>query len=137
MYTIYTLLVLFFQTCFDWFYKGQDDLDSETQSQMFTSKVLKLEPNRLTMKGTVTKGEVSFTGHIPQVTITGHCFIDSQVNQVISLQSKTAVWTRIRASRHFWSCLFIGSTVTFFSYFMQVLIASKNFWRKSTPMIIV
>ena len=27
--------------------------------------------------------EVSFTSHIPQVMITGHCFIDSQVNQVI------------------------------------------------------
>ena len=76
--------MLFFQTCFDWFYKGQDDLDSETQSQMFTSKVLKLEPNRLTMKGTLTKREVSFTGHIPQVTMTGHCFINSQVNQVIN-----------------------------------------------------
>lgn len=39
------------ETCFDWFNKGQRDLEADTQAQMFTSKVLKLEPSRLTMKG--------------------------------------------------------------------------------------
>ena len=44
-------LLLFVQTCFDWFYKGQCDLEADTQSQMFTGKVLKLDPSRLTMRG--------------------------------------------------------------------------------------
>ena len=39
------------KTCFDWFKKGQLDLEPDTQSQMFANKVLKLEPGRLTMKG--------------------------------------------------------------------------------------
>lgn len=39
------------ETCFDWFRKGQLDLEPDTQSQMFANKVLKLEPGRLTMKG--------------------------------------------------------------------------------------
>lgn len=41
------------QTCFDWFFKGQCDLEPDTQSQMFTGKVLKLDPSKLTMKGTL------------------------------------------------------------------------------------
>ena len=44
-------LLLCFQTCFDWFYKGQCDLEADTQSQMFTGKVLKLDPSRLSMRG--------------------------------------------------------------------------------------
>ena len=51
----YCLLFVFFflslKTCFDWFRKGQLDLEPDTQSQMFANKVLKLEPGRLTMKG--------------------------------------------------------------------------------------
>ncbi|KAJ7330594.1 Ubiquitin carboxyl-terminal hydrolase 24 [Desmophyllum pertusum] len=39
------------ETCFDWFYNGQCDLEADTLSQMFTGKVLKLDPSRLTMKG--------------------------------------------------------------------------------------
>lgn len=39
------------ETCFDWFFKGQCDLEPDTQSQMFTGKVLKLDPSKLTMKG--------------------------------------------------------------------------------------
>lgn len=44
-------LIFFLQACFDWFYKGQCDLEIDTQSQMFTGKVLKLDPSRLSMRG--------------------------------------------------------------------------------------
>ena len=46
----------------------------------------------------------SFTGHILQVTCTGHCFIDSLVNQVISPHLKITFWIRIRARSRFRSC---------------------------------
>ena len=39
----------------------------------------------------------SFTGHILQITGTDHRFIDSLVNQVISLHLKITFWIRIRA----------------------------------------
>ena len=54
----------------------------------------------------------SFTGHILQVTCTGHCFIDSLVNQVICPHLKITFWIRIRARRRTQFCLIISSTVT-------------------------
>ena len=54
----------------------------------------------------------SFTGHILHVTCTGHCFIDSLVNQVISPHLKITFWIRIRARRRTQFCLIISSTVT-------------------------
>ena len=53
-----------------------------------------------------------FTGHILQVTCTGHCFIDSLVNQVICPHLKITFWIRIRARRRTQFCLIISSTVT-------------------------
>ena len=57
-------------------------------------------------------GEVSFSGHISQVMIKGHCFISRQLNQAVFLQSKTTCWIEFRARIHFWSFLFICVMVT-------------------------
>lgn len=39
--------------CFEWFTKGQHDLESDVQQQLFKEKILKLEPYEITMNGTV------------------------------------------------------------------------------------
>ncbi|XP_077980970.1 ubiquitin carboxyl-terminal hydrolase 24-like [Glandiceps talaboti] len=39
------------ETCVDWFTKGLCDLEAETQQQMFSQKLLKLDPAKLTMRG--------------------------------------------------------------------------------------
>ena len=55
---------------------------------------------------------VSFTGHISQFMIKGHCFIGGLLNQTVFLQSKSTCWIGFRARRHFWSFLFIYAMVT-------------------------
>lgn len=37
--------------CFEWFTKGQHDLESDVQQQLFKDKILKLEPYEITMNG--------------------------------------------------------------------------------------
>lgn len=37
--------------CFEWFTKGQHDLESDVQQQLFKEKILKLEPYEITMNG--------------------------------------------------------------------------------------
>uniref|UniRef100_A0A673IFZ8 Ubiquitin carboxyl-terminal hydrolase 24-like n=1 Tax=Sinocyclocheilus rhinocerous TaxID=307959 RepID=A0A673IFZ8_9TELE len=39
------------EMCFEWFTKGQHDLESDVQQQLFKEKVLKLEPYEITMNG--------------------------------------------------------------------------------------
>lgn len=39
------------QMCFEWFTKGQHDLESDVQQQLFKEKILKLEPYEITMNG--------------------------------------------------------------------------------------
>ena len=39
--------------CFEWFTKGQHDLESDIQQQLFKEKILKLEPYEITMNGKV------------------------------------------------------------------------------------
>lgn len=43
--------VLCVQMCFEWFTKGQHDLESDVQQQLFKEKILKLEPYEITMNG--------------------------------------------------------------------------------------
>lgn len=40
------------QMCFEWFTKGQHDLESDVQQQLFKEKILKLESYEITMNGT-------------------------------------------------------------------------------------
>lgn len=44
------------QMCFEWFTKGQHDLESDVQQQLFKEKILKLEPYEITMNGKVLTG---------------------------------------------------------------------------------
>ncbi|MEQ2206568.1 hypothetical protein XENOCAPTIV_000088 [Xenoophorus captivus] len=44
-------MFLFVQMCFEWFTKGQHDLESDVQQQLFKEKILKLEPYEITMNG--------------------------------------------------------------------------------------
>lgn len=44
-------LCLCVQMCFEWFTKGQHDLESDVQQQLFKEKILKLEPYEITMNG--------------------------------------------------------------------------------------
>lgn len=37
--------------CFEWFTKGQHDLESDVQQQLFKEKILKLESYEITMNG--------------------------------------------------------------------------------------
>ncbi|KAF7659700.1 hypothetical protein LDENG_00292980 [Lucifuga dentata] len=39
------------EMCFEWFAKGQHDLESDVQQQLFKEKILKLEPYEITMNG--------------------------------------------------------------------------------------
>ncbi|XP_075943533.1 ubiquitin carboxyl-terminal hydrolase 24 isoform X7 [Anarhichas minor] len=39
------------ESCFEWFTKGQHDLESDVQQQLFKEKILKLEPYEITMNG--------------------------------------------------------------------------------------
>uniref|UniRef100_A0A8B9K721 Ubiquitin carboxyl-terminal hydrolase 24 n=1 Tax=Astyanax mexicanus TaxID=7994 RepID=A0A8B9K721_ASTMX len=39
------------EVCFEWFTKGQHDLESDVQQQLFKEKILKLEPYEITMNG--------------------------------------------------------------------------------------
>lgn len=39
--------------CFEWFTKGQHDLESDVQQQLFKEKILKLEPYEITMNGEI------------------------------------------------------------------------------------
>uniref|UniRef100_A0A3Q4AJ23 Ubiquitin carboxyl-terminal hydrolase 24 n=1 Tax=Mola mola TaxID=94237 RepID=A0A3Q4AJ23_MOLML len=39
------------EMCFEWFTKGQHDLESDIQQQLFKEKILKLEPYEITMNG--------------------------------------------------------------------------------------
>uniref|UniRef100_A0A3Q2TWF5 ubiquitinyl hydrolase 1 n=1 Tax=Fundulus heteroclitus TaxID=8078 RepID=A0A3Q2TWF5_FUNHE len=39
------------ELCFEWFTKGQHDLESDVQQQLFKEKILKLEPYEITMNG--------------------------------------------------------------------------------------
>uniref|UniRef100_I3J3T6 Ubiquitin specific peptidase 24 n=2 Tax=Oreochromis TaxID=8139 RepID=I3J3T6_ORENI len=39
------------EMCFEWFTKGQHDLESDVQQQLFKEKILKLEPYEITMNG--------------------------------------------------------------------------------------
>lgn len=39
------------QMCFEWFTKGQHDLESDVQQQLFKEKILKLESYEITMNG--------------------------------------------------------------------------------------
>ncbi|XP_028817088.1 ubiquitin carboxyl-terminal hydrolase 24 isoform X1 [Denticeps clupeoides] len=39
------------EMCFEWFTKGQHDLESDVQQQLFKEKILKLEPYEITMHG--------------------------------------------------------------------------------------
>uniref|UniRef100_A0A8C9VNZ6 Ubiquitin specific peptidase 24 n=1 Tax=Scleropages formosus TaxID=113540 RepID=A0A8C9VNZ6_SCLFO len=39
------------EICFEWFTKGQHDLESDVQQQLFKEKILKLEPYEITMNG--------------------------------------------------------------------------------------
>ncbi|XP_070563005.1 ubiquitin carboxyl-terminal hydrolase 24-like isoform X2 [Ptychodera flava] len=39
------------ETCFDWFTKGLCDLEAETQQQLFTQKLLKFDPAKLSLRG--------------------------------------------------------------------------------------
>lgn len=43
------------QMCFEWFTKGQHDLESDVQQQLFKEKILKLEPYEITMNGECTE----------------------------------------------------------------------------------
>lgn len=40
--------------CFEWFTKGQHDLESDVQQQLFKEKILKLEPYEITMNGEIS-----------------------------------------------------------------------------------
>lgn len=44
--------------CFEWFTKGQHDLESDVQQQLFKEKILKLESYEITMNG------MKFVGHV-------------------------------------------------------------------------
>ncbi|XP_015211244.2 ubiquitin carboxyl-terminal hydrolase 24 isoform X3 [Lepisosteus oculatus] len=39
------------EMCFEWFTKGQHDLESDVQQQLFKEKILKMEPYEITMNG--------------------------------------------------------------------------------------
>ncbi|EDO44319.1 predicted protein, partial [Nematostella vectensis] len=39
------------ETCFEWFTKQLCDMEAETQSQILTTKILKMDPSKLSMKG--------------------------------------------------------------------------------------
>lgn len=45
------IVFLYVQMCFEWFTKGQHDLESDVQQQLFKEKILKLEPYEITMNG--------------------------------------------------------------------------------------
>lgn len=44
--------------CFEWFTKGQHDLESDVQQQLFKEKILKLEPYEITMNGECTESQI-------------------------------------------------------------------------------
>lgn len=46
------------QMCFEWFTKGQHDLESDVQQQLFKEKILKLEPYEITMNGECTENQI-------------------------------------------------------------------------------
>lgn len=46
------------QMCFEWFTKGQHDLESDVQQQLFKEKILKLEPYEITMNGECTDNQI-------------------------------------------------------------------------------
>lgn len=46
------------QMCFEWFTKGQHDLESDVQQQLFKEKILKLEPYEITMNGKCTENQI-------------------------------------------------------------------------------
>ena len=48
-------LHVYFQTCFEWFTKGLPDLEMDTQRNLFTKELLKLDPVKLSEKGKVCK----------------------------------------------------------------------------------
>lgn len=48
---IINIIFLYPQLCFEWFTKGQHDLESDVQQQLFKEKILKLEPYEITMNG--------------------------------------------------------------------------------------
>lgn len=44
--------------CFEWFTKGQHDLESDVQQQLFKEKILKLEPYEITMNGECRENQI-------------------------------------------------------------------------------
>lgn len=44
--------------CFEWFTKGQHDLESDVQQQLFKEKILKLEPYEITMNGECIENQI-------------------------------------------------------------------------------
>lgn len=46
------------QMCFEWFTKGQHDLESDVQQQLFKEKILKLEPYEITMNGQTRRKDI-------------------------------------------------------------------------------
>lgn len=54
------------QMCFEWFTKGQHDLESDVQQQLFKEKILKLEPYEITMNG-----EKNYIGFVCMVQFFG------------------------------------------------------------------
>ncbi len=52
--------------CFEWFTKGQHDLESDVQQQLFKEKILKLEPYEITMNGKSSTTEFTHVNLKPQ-----------------------------------------------------------------------
>lgn len=57
----YRVICLDPQMCFEWFTKGQHDLESDVQQQLFKEKILKLESYEITMNGREEKRKIIFS----------------------------------------------------------------------------
>lgn len=68
------------QMCFEWFTKGQHDLESDVQQQLFKEKILKLESYEITMNGKKIDSVNRFgLKYIPEI-----CFLSLQINHLTS-----------------------------------------------------
>ena len=60
--------------CFEWFTKGQHDLESDVQQQLFKEKILKLEPYEITMNGEWQRHRLSGFLHHQVWDLAGNMF---------------------------------------------------------------
>lgn len=83
------------QMCFEWFTKGQHDLESDVQQQLFKEKILKLEPYEITMNGTVLHCVCLYqqmeNNRDDTIVVTVHCFVFSPQG-LIFLKPSLRMW---------------------------------------------